>query len=109
MTTTKNKPQTLHAKQIRHLKSLAHHLKPVVQIGKEDLSERVILTTQMELANHELIKIKIGNNSGVEKKEAAAQLSQATGGALVQLIGKTIILYKENKKIAKDKRIHLPR
>lgn len=109
MTKDKKQPQTLSPKQVRHLKSLAHHLKPVIQIGKEDLSEKLLEATKLELLNHELIKVKIGNNSGVDKKEAAAQLPRLTGSALVQLIGKTIILYKENKKIIKDKRIRLPR
>lgn len=109
MTKKKDKGQTLTSKQSRHLKSLAHHLKPIVQIGKEDLSENVISTTRLELTNHELIKVKIGNNSGVDKKVAAHELSKATGSALVQLIGKTIVLYKENREIAKEKRIHLPR
>ncbi len=109
MTKSKVKQQTLNAKQVRHLKSVAHHLKPVVQIGKEDLSESVIATTKLELLNHELIKVKIGNNSGVDKKEAATMISQITGGALVQLIGKTIILYKENRKLQREKRIILPR
>jgi len=107
MTKDNNQPKPLTAKQIRLLKSLAHHLKPVVQIGKEDISENVVEATKQELFNHELIKIKIGNNSGVDKKEAATMLSQTTGSSLVQLIGKTIILYKENKKIKKDKRIRL--
>jgi len=107
MTKDTNQPKPLTAKQIRHLKSLAHHLKPVVQIGKEDISENVMEATRQELLNHELIKVKIGNNSGVDKKEAATVLSRTTGSSLVQLIGKTIILYKENPKITKGKRIRL--
>lgn len=105
----KEKTPTLTPGQIRFLKSLAHHLKPVVQIGKEDLSENIISTIDRELANHELIKVKIGNNSGVAKQEAADVLPQMTGSVLVQLIGKTIVLYRGNKKIPRDRRIKLPK
>ncbi len=108
MTDKKKKQQQLTPKQTRYLKSLAHHLKPVVQIGKEDISDNVISATEQELQHHELIKVKIGQNSGVNKKDAAAELSQKTGSGLVQLIGKTIILYKQNRKLKKDKRIRLP-
>ncbi len=103
-----DKQKQLTPKQVRYLKSLAHHLKPVVQIGKEDISDSVISATERELQNHELIKVKIGQNSGVGKKEAAAEISEKTGSGLVQLIGKTIILYKKSKKLKKDKRIRLP-
>ncbi len=105
---TNIKQQTLNPKQVRYLKSLAHHLKPVVQIGKENISDSVISATQQELQNHELIKVKIGQNSAVNKKEAAAELSEKTGSALVQLIGKTIVLYTQSRKLKKDKRIRLP-
>ena len=108
MTTENKTTMDLTAKQVRHLKALAHHLKPVLRIGKEDLSDQLLEATRIELLNHELIKVKVGNNSGIGKKEAASTLATATESTCVQLIGKTIILYKENRKKAKDKRIHLP-
>jgi RNA-binding protein len=99
----------LTTKQKQHLKGLAHPLNQIVQIGKEGLSAGLISTTLQELDRHELIKVKISDNSGLEKHDTSRQLAQSTKSVLVQLIGKTIILYKPNPKRPKDKRIYLPK
>lgn len=101
--------QELTNKQRQYLRGLAHPLTPLVQIGREGISEGLIEMTRRELKTRELLKVKIGNNSGLEKQAAAAALSAKTESILVQLIGKTMILYKENKKRPKDQRIRLPR
>jgi RNA-binding protein len=102
------KKEKLTAKQKKYLKGLGHHLSPVVMIGKEGLSTNLIEATTNELEHHELIKVKIGNNSEVSKYEAAATLPDTTKSELVQLIGKTLLLYKENPQRPKDDRIILP-
>ncbi len=50
---------TLNKKQIQYLKSLAHHLNPVVMIGNNGLTEGVLAEIEQSLSYHELIKIKI--------------------------------------------------
>ncbi len=107
--TEKKESQPLSARQKKHLKGLGHKLSPLVLIGKEGISERIIEATQAELQHHELIKVKIGSNSEVSKQEAADTLPILTKSILVQLIGKTVLLYKKNPKRPKDKRIYLPR
>ncbi len=101
--------QPLNSKQKKYLKGLAHALSTGVQIGKDDLTEQVIDAIKLELERHELIKIKIGQNSSLDKHTASEQIPLATNANFVQLIGKTVILYKESKKLPKDKRIKLPR
>ncbi len=96
-------------KQRQYLKGLAHPLTPLVQIGREGISEGLVEMTNRELAFRELLKVKIANNSGLEKHAAAEELTEKTGSVLVQLIGKTIILYKENLKRPKKERIYLPK
>jgi RNA-binding protein len=100
---------TLTGKQKKFLKGLGHHLSPLISIGKEGLTENVFKATRQELLLRELIKVKIGNNSSIKKQEAAEVLPAATDCTLVQLIGKTLLHYKENPKIDKDQRISLPR
>ena len=100
---------TLTGKQKKYLRGLGHHLEPVVYVGREGLSETLILSTTDALKTRELIKIKLGQNCDVPKKEAAPKLAELTGAALVQLIGKTIILYQPNKDLKHDQRISLPR
>ena len=100
---------TLNGKQKKHLRGLAHHLEPVVYVGREGLSESLVRSIMDALNTRELIKIKLGQNCEVPKKEAATSLAELTGAALVQLIGKTIILYMPNKDLKPDQRIFLPR
>lgn len=100
---------SLSNRQIKYLKGLAHDLSAVIQIGKEGLSDRLVDATELELQRHELIKVKIGNNSSVEKSTAGATLSEATASVVVQTIGKTLVLYRPNPKRAKEERIQLPR
>ena len=102
-------PSTLTGKQKKFLKGLGHHLAPLVSIGKEGLTENVIKAIKQELLVRELIKVKIANSSSLNKQEAAELLPEATESTLVQLIGKTLLLYKENPKIDKEHRITLPR
>jgi RNA-binding protein len=99
----------LTARQKQFLKALAHPLNPLVQIGKEGMSTGIIDTVKAELLNHELIKVKIGNNSGLEKHATSQAVSEQTESILVQLIGKVFVLYKPNPEKAKDKRIKLPK
>lgn len=99
----------LSGKQKKFLKGLSHHLSPVIQIGKEGITEGLIAATEIELLHHELIKVKIGNNNDLEKNETGQVLSEATRSNLVQLIGKTLLLYRKNPKRAKEERIVLPK
>lgn len=101
--------RALTARQKQFLKALAHPLNPLVQIGKEGMSTGIIDTVKAELLNHELIKVKIGNNSGLEKHATSQVVSEQTESILVQLIGKVFVLYKPNPEKAKDKRIKLPK
>lgn len=99
----------LTGKQKKFLKGLAHDLPALVQVGKEGLSGSLIDATNLELTRRELIKVKLGKNSGVEKDQAGLALSEATKSSLVQIIGKTLVLYRANPKRKKEERIRLPK
>lgn len=87
----------LTTKQRQYLKGLAHHLKPCVQIGGNGITSALVKKTADELENHELIKVKIGEGP-MKAKEAAPILAEQTSAAVVQVIGKTIVLYLPRKK-----------
>ncbi len=57
------------------------------------------------LEARELIKVSLLNNFSGKKEEAAEQLVKGTGAELVQLIGRTVVLYKESRE---KRRIELP-
>lgn len=85
-------------KQARYLRSLAHGLSPVVQIGASRVSEAVIAKVDEALEHHELIKIKIHRAERDELKEAATELCARTGADLAQTIGHVLVLYRPRKK-----------
>lgn len=103
-----SKDTILSNKQVKYLRGIGHKLSPLILVGKEGLSESLVAAVATELDNHELIKVKIGNNSDVDKRDAATLLPQLTSSILVQLIGKTLLLYKENPERNKKKKIKLP-
>ena len=109
MTEQHESTPALSSRQKKYLKGLAHELSPLVQVGKEGLSDSLIQQTEQELERRELIKVKLGKNSGLDKDDAASRLSQATGSSLVQLIGKTVVLFRANPKRKKEERIRLPK
>lgn len=92
-----------------HLRSLAHPLKPVMQIGMEGIGEAVIAATKQVLHTHELIKVKLTQSFDGDKKEAARTLADATDSDLTQLIGRTVVLYRPRSKDLPDRpRIQIP-
>lgn len=95
-------------KQLKHLRGLGHKLNPLVLIGKEGINDNLLQAVDTELHNHELIKVKIGTNSSVDKKKAAEIIPESTRSELVQLIGKTLMLYRANPEKPRDKRVFLP-
>ena len=80
-------------KQKRYLRKLAHPLKPTVNIGKQGLSPENKREIENQLLDHELIKLKVLHNCPLTKKECADELSRAKSLEVVQVIGKTLVLY----------------
>jgi RNA-binding protein len=95
----------LTGKQKRFLRSQAHHLDPIFQVGKGGVGENMIKQITEALEARELIKVSILQNSEEDRDTVAEQLVEGTHAELVQIIGKTIVLYKESRE---KKKIILP-
>ena len=104
-----NKIEPLSNAQKKFLRKLGHGLSPVVYIGKEGLSETVVSAIDEALVHHELIKIKIINTDKISKQEAADKVPELSSGQLVQLIGKTLLVYRRNEDKKRDEQIPLPK
>ncbi len=89
---------TLTNPQIRHLRSLAHHLKPVVMIGGKGITDNLLAELKRTLEDHELIKVSIAGADKKERRALTEELCQASGATLVQMIGRISVLYRPNKK-----------
>lgn len=88
------------------LRALAHPLKPVVQIGHQGVTEGVIAALDVALERHELLKLKVAGEADADADEIAPQLEKATKSQLVQIIGRTLVLYRRR---AENPKIVLPR
>lgn len=85
----------LTAKQRAHLRSLAHHLKPVVMVGKEGVTPATVRSVEEALNTRELIKVKVQEASPQDVREAGAEIAgRVDGAALVSTIGRVAILYR---------------
>lgn len=95
----------LTGKQKRFLRSKAHHLKAIFQVGKDGVNENMINQLNDVLEKRELIKVRVLKNCLLDKETIAEQLAEKTGAEVVQMIGSHIVLYKESKE---NKQIILP-
>ncbi|MDF1578051.1 MAG: YhbY family RNA-binding protein [Desulfurivibrionaceae bacterium] len=103
------KKTTLNSRQQRHLRGLAHHLPVKATVGKEGITGQVLQSLNEVIDANELVKIKLQENFPHDRKEGGALLAAETGTALVQVIGRMVVLYRGNPDLPADKRVELPR
>lgn len=85
------------AKQRAHLRSLAHSLKPILQIGKEGITDAGARAIEDAFNTQELLKIKVQEAAPLSAAAAGEALAARVEGAqLVQTIGRTIVLYRRH-------------
>lgn len=96
---------TLSTKQKQFLKSLAHHLNPVVMLGGNGLTEGVLAEIENALNHHELIKVKIAGADRETKQLIIDAIMRETKAANVQTIGHILVLYRSSE----EAKIQLPR
>ncbi|HYU54076.1 MAG TPA: ribosome assembly RNA-binding protein YhbY [Gemmatimonadaceae bacterium] len=83
------------------LRAEAHHLDPLVHVGQQGLTPSLINTLDDALRARELVKVKLRTKDDVKPKEIANSLALATNSAVVQVIGRTATLFRENPDIEK--------
>lgn len=88
----------LTTKQRAYLRGLGNALEPVMQIGKEGLSENSYQTIEVLLEARELIKIKVLKTCPMSVKEAMATICENLGCEPVQVIGSVLIIFKRSSK-----------
>jgi RNA-binding protein len=90
--------------QRRHLRRLAHTLKPVVMIGEKGITDNVLSELNRALTDHELIKVTIAGAERAERQMITETLCQVSQAKLVQTIGRISVLYRP----CREPRIVLP-
>lgn len=95
--TSKHGPErrgTLSERQKKHLRRLAHALKPIVTLGTAGLTEAVVAEFERALHDHELVKVRVRAASRDRRDHNLAELATRSGAALVQRIGNVAVLYR---------------
>ena len=84
--------------QKKRFRKLAHHLKPVVLISENGLSEGVLAELDRALEDHELIKVRVNVMEREDKIAIIEEICSQSGAELAQVIGKMAVLYRPAKK-----------
>lgn len=93
----------LTGRQRRHLRGLAHAIRPLVQVGEAGISPAVLKALGEALRDHELVKVRLQQPD--DKKAAARALADAMDAQLCGVVGHTVILYRRRED---DPKIELP-
>ena len=96
----------LSGKQRRYLRGLGHNLEPLVQVGKEGLTEGVSSAVDAALQQHELVKVRIGTECPDDRHDVALRLAPMVKSEVAQVLGRTMLLWRKR---TKDSKIQLPK
>ena len=91
------------------LRAAGHHLSPVVQVGKDGVTAAVLRQLDVQLAAHELVKVKIGTESPEDRFEAAERLGEAAGAQVAQILGRTVLVYRKHPEKPRFEKAEEPR
>lgn len=95
------------SKQRAYLKSLANREDIIIHVGKSNLTPTITQAVDEALTSRELIKIGVLKNCMDDPREIGQIIAERTHAEVVQVIGKKIILFRQNKK-EEDRKIKLP-
>ena len=80
------------------LRSIAQTLPDLVYIGKEGLTDNVLIQIRDNLIAHELIKVKVQNTCDEDLTTLANKIEEMVNCYVVTIIGTKIVLYKYSEK-----------
>lgn len=84
------------SKQRAYLKGLAMDLDPIFQVGKNSVTPENVAAIEEAFNRRELIKIAVLKNCLDDPREIAQMIAERTRSQVIQVIGKKIVLYKQD-------------
>ncbi|MBS0378808.1 MAG: ribosome assembly RNA-binding protein YhbY [Proteobacteria bacterium] len=96
-----NTPVVLSERQKRHLRGLAHPLKPLIRIGNAGVTDPLVREMGRALEDHELIKVKAPGGDRGARDAMLEALATRSGSTLVQRIGNVAVFYRPHPKLKK--------
>ncbi|HJH31893.1 MAG TPA: YhbY family RNA-binding protein [Methanosarcinaceae archaeon] len=76
------------------LKSEAVHLKPIINIGKNGITDAAVEELKKQIKANRLVKVKMLKSAGMDARTLAQQVADATKTTLVEVKGNTVVLYR---------------
>ena len=65
-----------------------------MQVGKSGLDVGLVAAVDQALADHELVKIKVGEAAKLDRHDAAEAIARETHSEVAQVLGNTVLLYR---------------
>lgn len=95
------------SKERAYWRGQANHLEPIIQIGKEGITDNLIAQIDDTLDTRELIKVRVHLETAPDKPRAFAdELGEKLGADVIQVIGGIIVFYRkvDPERIAEKKK-----
>lgn len=96
------------SKQRAYLRSMAHGIQPIFQIGKGGVTDEIIKQLANAIEARELIKVHILESAFLDTRDTCNEIAETLGAEPVQAIGSKFVLYKQAENV-KNRKIELPR
>ncbi|NLL91344.1 MAG: YhbY family RNA-binding protein [Ruminococcaceae bacterium] len=91
------------SKQRAYLRKMSNQMDSIFNVGKNGISDELIIAIDDALKSRELIKIGVLDNIDISVKDIAEEISSKTSSETVIVLGRKIVLYRKNPKIGKYK------
>lgn len=78
------------------LRAEAHHLDVKVHIGHAGITAAILTSLDDVLRTHELVKLQVARAGELDAKEAASDVATAMRAEVIQVIGRTFTVFREN-------------
>ena len=95
----------LTGKQRRYLRALGQRLAATLHVGRDGITAAVVEQAEAQLRAQELIKVRMSQNTPASRHETADELAAGARAEVVQVLGRTALLYRER---AEEPTIVLP-
>jgi RNA-binding protein len=102
-------PTEINSGQRAFLRSVGRNCKPDVNIGKSGITPAALAHVQSILQRRELVKLQLLESATKDRKQAAQELAKSLDAVLVDVVGRSVVLYRPNPKLPEHERLPLPK
>ena len=81
------------------LRAEAHRLKALVHVGHAGITPALLKSLDDVLRTHELVKAQVAQAGELSARDAATELATTLKAEVIQTIGRTFTLYRENPEL----------